>query len=152
MYPGMSGRSAGGRKCQTDDVSPHAEGWALRVSKISPPPPLPAPPSPLFLSPPQKNGAFANQFHEDNHCVTPDGNYYSFSACNASNLATTVFQTKNNTLYSDQGPAAWGKTCGVETFEEWQALGQDAGSTTAMTPSIPDLIAMGAAKTLGKGA
>lgn len=150
MYPGMSGRSAGGRKCQTDDVSPHAEGWALHASKNTvhfTPPSFPPPPSP-----PQKNGAFANQFHENNHCVTPDGDYYSFSACNASNLATTVFQTKNNTLYSDSGPAAWGKTCGVETFEEWQALGQDAGSTTATTPSIPDLIAMGAAKTLGKGA
>ena len=112
-YPGLRGRSAGGRKCQTDD-----------------------------------NGEFAEQYHEGNVCATPEGDYYSFSGCNASNLATTVFVTRNNTLLSDTGAAAWGGTCGVSAFSAWQALGQDAGSSTGTTPSIAELISKGAAKTL----
>ena len=113
LYPGLPGRSAGGRKCQTDD-----------------------------------NGEFAEQFHENNVCATPDGDFYSFSRCNTTNLATTVYVTKNNTLFADSGASAWAKTCGSASFEEWQALGQDAQSTTAVTPSVAELIALGAAKTL----
>ncbi len=113
LYPGISGRSAGSRKCQTDD-----------------------------------NGQFAEQFHENNVCATPEGAYYSFSHCNTSDLATTVYITRNNTLFSDTGAGAWGGSCGSSTFAAWQALGQDAQSHTAATPPVAQLIALGAAKTL----
>ncbi len=113
LYPGHSGRSAGNRKCQTDD-----------------------------------NGQFAEQYHENNVCATSDGAYYSFSGCNTSNLATTVYITRNNTLLADSGAGAWAGTCGASNFSVWQALGQDALSHTAPTPPVAQLIAMGAAKTL----
>jgi hypothetical protein len=113
LYPGQSGRSAGGRKCQTDD-----------------------------------NGQYAVQFHENNVCATADGSYYSFSRCNTSNLATTVYATRNNTLLADAGASAWAGTCGTANFSDWQELGQDAQSHTGVTPPVAQLIAMGAAKTL----
>ncbi len=113
MYPGLGGRSAGGRKCQTDD-----------------------------------NGQFAEQYHEGNFCATHDGAFYSFSHCTASDLATTVYVTRNNTLVADGGAGAWAGTCGVANFSAWQVLGQDAQSTTGATPPVPQLIALGAAKAL----
>ena len=111
LYPGIAGRSAGGRKCQTDD-----------------------------------NGEFAEQFHEGNTCATADGDFYSFSNCNAGNLATTVYVTANNTLLSDTGNFA--PPCGVSSFSAWQQLNQDAGSSVQTTPDIATLIALGAAKVL----
>jgi hypothetical protein len=115
LYPGLSGRSSGGRKCQTDD-----------------------------------NGVFANQYHKNNFCATHDGDFYSFSKCTTTNLATSVYVTKNNTLVSDEG-ASFSQNCGqLLTFAEWQALGQDAGSRVGVTPSVEELIAIGAAKVLAK--
>lgn len=112
LYPGIDGRSSGGRRCQTDD-----------------------------------NGVFAEQFHENNACATADGAFYSFSDCTPANLATTVYVTRNNSLLSDTG--AFAAPCGVNNWTTWQALGQDAGSSVAATPSVAALIALGAAKVLG---
>jgi hypothetical protein len=114
LYPGTSTRSAGNRRCQTDD-----------------------------------NGVFANQYHKGNTCTSADGAFYSFSKCSTTNLDTTVYVTANNTLLADAG-AAFSQDCGVALdFASWQALGQDAGSTTGVTPSVAELIALGAAKVLG---
>jgi hypothetical protein len=92
------------------------------------------------------NGQFANQFHVGNTCTSADGAFYSFSGCqlNPGNLNTTVYRTGNNTLLADEG-TAFNTVCGQPcTFAQWQALGQDAGSTTGVTPSVTRLIAMGA--------
>ena len=114
LYPGTAGRSAGNRRCQTDD-----------------------------------NGVFANQYHASNICATADGAFYSFSDCKTTNLNTTVYRTRNNTLFADAG-ANFAQTCGENLdFAAWQALGQDAESTTTTTPSVAELIALGAAKVLG---
>ena len=110
LYPGLSGRSAGNRKCQTDD-----------------------------------NGEFANSYHQGNTCVTVDGDFYSFSGCSTSNLATTVYTTANNTLLSDPGASFQGP-CGTTSFAQWQSLGQDTGSRTGTTPDVDALIAMAAAR------
>lgn len=117
LYPGTGGRSAGDRRCQTDD-----------------------------------NGVFALQYHESNVCTSADGRFYSFSDCNATssppNLNTTCYHTRNNTLFADAG-ASFMQSCGAAlSFDEWQALGQDAGSVAGPTPPIPALIALGAAKVL----
>jgi hypothetical protein len=112
LYPGVDGRSAGNRRCQTDD-----------------------------------NGQFAEQRHYGNTCTSADGDFYSFSNCqlNEANLNQTVYLTANNTLYSDAG-SSFSTVCGqAATFAQWQALGQDVGSTNLQTPPIADLIAMGAA-------
>ena len=114
LYPGISGRSAGGRKCQTDD-----------------------------------NGVFAEQYHRNNVCATADGNFYSWNNCKGSNVNSTVYVTRNNTLLSD-APAKFSEACpdGL-TFAQWQALGQDVGSRVGVTPDVATLVAMGAAKVLG---
>ena len=106
LYPGLQGRSAGNRRCQTDD-----------------------------------NGVFAEQFHEGNTCVTADGDFYSFSGCTPSNLATTVYVTRNNTLLSDAG-ASFQPPCGTSSWAQWQSLGQDAGSRTGTTPDVATLMQM----------
>ncbi len=113
LYPGITNRSAGNRRCQTDD-----------------------------------NGVFATQYHRDNVCASSDGGFYSFSRCNATNLATTVYVTANNTLLADAGAPPFSALCGAADFGAWQALGQDAGSRVGATPSVADLIALGAAKVL----
>ncbi len=113
LYPGTAGRSAGDRRCQTDD-----------------------------------NGVFANQYHANNICATADGAFYSFSDCSTTNLATTVYRTRNNTLFADAG-ANFSQNCGTRLdFAAWQALGQDAESVTTTTPSVAELVAIGAAKVL----
>ncbi len=115
LYPGLSGRSAGNRRCQTDD-----------------------------------NGVFANQYFQNNYCATNDGDFYSFSKCTTTNLATTVYVTRNNTLVADAG-ASFSQNCGgALTFAQWQALEQDVGSTTGVTPSAAELVDIGAAKVLSK--
>ena len=72
--------------------------------------------------------------------------FYSFSGCSAdpNTLNTTVYVTANNTLYADQG-VVFTQGCKQQlTFAQWQALGQDTGSTTDVTPDVPTLIAIGA--------
>ena len=113
LYPGTSGRSAGGHRCQTDD-----------------------------------NGVFAEQFHLGNICATEDGRVLDFAGCNAGNVNSTAYATAYNTYLVDSGSALQGP-CGTGTFEEWQSLGQDVGSTVALTPSVEALISLGAAKVLG---
>jgi hypothetical protein len=112
LYPGISGRSAGNRRCQTDD-----------------------------------NGEFANSYHTGNTCTSSDGDFYSFSGCssNPDNLATTVYVTANNTLLADAGQAFTQSCNQTLSFEQWQALGQDAGSATSETPDVQTLISLGAA-------
>ena len=115
LYPGIDGRSAGNRRCQTDD-----------------------------------NGEFAEQYHEGNTCTSADGIFYTFAGCSADpdNLNTTVYVTAGNTLYADPG-ATFTQTCNQTlTFEQWQALGQDQGSSVAVTPNVTELIALGANKIL----
>jgi hypothetical protein len=114
LYPGIASRSAGSRKCQTDD-----------------------------------NGQFAVQFHEGNVCATADGDFYSFSGCTQANLASSVYVTSGNTLLADAtSPTPFASTCGVANFSAWVALSQDAGSKLGVTPSVDELILLGAAKVL----
>jgi hypothetical protein len=114
LYPGIDGRSAGNRRCQTDD-----------------------------------NGQFAVQFHENNICTITDGAFYSFSGCeNNGSINQTVYHTRNNTLLSDPG-SSFAQPCSApQTFSGWQALGQDEQSIAAVTPSVPELIALGSALVL----
>ena len=93
------------------------------------------------------NGEFANSYHGGNTCTSADGGFYSFSKCSAdpNNLETTVYRTSNNTLFSDAG-SNFSITCNQTlTFEQWQALGQDVNSITGVTPSVSELIDIGAA-------
>ena len=85
------------------------------------------------------NGVFANQYFTNNTCFT-DGAFYSFSQCTTADLATTVYRTARNRLYAPR--AAWAATCGVGSFAEWQALGQDRGSRLAPTPSVEEIVAL----------
>ena len=91
------------------------------------------------------NSVFQNQYHMDNHCVTQDGTFYSmggFDTCTRVNVTPHVFQTFNNTLYSEtsnfsNGPCA--------SFAAWQAAGQDRESRVLPMPTIVDVVAMGRA-------
>ena len=112
LYPGTSGRSAGGHRCQTDD-----------------------------------NGVFAEQFHLGNTCATNDGRILDFANCNRGNVNSTAYVTRANSYLVDAGAVLQGP-CGTASFADWQSLGQDQGSVVGVTPSVADLIAMGAAKVM----
>ena len=104
LYPGIDSRSAGARRCQTDD-----------------------------------NGVFANQYFTANKCFEADGEFYTFSSCTSSNLATTVYQTRDNAFYADDN-GTFAPPCGVDGgLAAWQALGQDAGSTVRTTPALDEI-------------
>ena len=93
------------------------------------------------------NGEFANQFHLGNTCTSADGQFYSFSGCTSTNLASSVYVTANNTLLSDANSPPFAQNCAGElSFAQWQALGQDAGSSVGTTPDVPTLIAAAKAK------
>jgi len=85
-------------------------------------------------------------------CVNNGGHYYSsaFTKCSADpdNLNVTVYRTFNNSLLADGGGHFWQKCNQTLTWTQWQLLGQDAGSTLGETPSVDELVAMGAAKVL----
>jgi len=91
---------------------------------------------------------YANQHYAGNVCASEDGRVLDFSGCTAANVNTTAYETAQNTYLVDAGAALQGP-CGTGTFTAWQALGQDAGSSVAQTPSVAALIALGAAKVLG---
>ena len=93
------------------------------------------------------NGEFANSYHLGNTCTSADGDFYSFSGCTSTNLATSVYVTANNTLLSDAGSPPFVQDCSAKlSFAQWQALGQDAGSSVGTTPDVPTLIAAAKAK------
>ena len=105
LYPGIDSRSAGARRCQTDD-----------------------------------NGVFAFQYFTANKCFEADGEFYTFSSCTSSNLATTVYQTRGNTFYADDN-GTFAPPCGVDGgLAAWQALGQDVGSTVRTTPALDEIM------------
>lgn len=87
------------------------------------------------------SGTFARQFYRGNVCLSADGSFFNFGGCNASNLASTVYRTSQNTFYSPN--ATFTPPCGVEGgFAGWQALGQDSGSVVRPTPPLVDVVAL----------
>ena len=48
------------------------------------------------------NSAFQDMYHDNNHCFTQDGSFYSMNVakCDAVDIDPHVYQTFNNTLYS----------------------------------------------------
>lgn len=97
------------------------------------------------------NGVFANQYHEDNTCTSADGDFYTFSGCSLGpSINTTVYHTARNSLYTDTGSSFAQKCPGPVPFSSWQGAGQDEGSSTSITPTIQELMSMGAA-VLAKG-
>eukprot|EP00038_Savillea_parva_P031470 m.86905 g.86905 ORF g.86905 m.86905 type:complete len:585 (-) comp9682_c0_seq2:137-1891(-) len=88
------------------------------------------------------NSVFQNQYHDNNHCVTVDGTFYTMNikSCDAATIDPHVYQTFNNSLYSvganfSNGPCT--------SFSQWQGAGQDRGSQVLPEPSISDIVAMG---------
>lgn len=125
----------------------------------------------LLSSCPAPKSQFANSYHTGNTCTSADGDFYSFSGCSANpnNLNSTVYRSEhalylrtsppmqcwaslyrlpraagNNTLLADVG-STFSITCNQTlSFAQWQALDQDVGSSTGITPSVPELIDLGA--------
>lgn len=85
----------------------------------------------------------ANGVYWGNRCIEQDGLMYKFSGCNPKAPVTTTYFTYNNTHYSSSG---FNLPCGngpALTFAQWQALGQDAGSTVSSNvPSVGQLVTM----------
>ena len=48
------------------------------------------------------NKVFQEQYHDNNHCITQDGVFYSMgiSKCDGADIDPHVYQTWNNTLYA----------------------------------------------------
>eukprot|EP00656_Telonema_subtile_P039161 TRINITY_DN4429_c0_g1_i1.p1 TRINITY_DN4429_c0_g1~~TRINITY_DN4429_c0_g1_i1.p1 ORF type:complete len:518 (+),score=96.96 TRINITY_DN4429_c0_g1_i1:1085-2638(+) len=88
------------------------------------------------------NKVFQSQYHDNNHCVTADGVFYTMdiTACNESVIDPHVYQTFNNTLYSPNSTFQNGP---CQSFEAWQAEGQDRLSTVQPYPTIDQMVAMG---------
>lgn len=92
------------------------------------------------------NGQFALQYHEGNTCAVSDGDFYSFANCKPDgSLNQTVYYTANNTLLADEGTQFALSCSQTLSFSQWQALGQDVGSTVQTTPAVPQLVGMLAA-------
>ena len=90
------------------------------------------------------NGMFANQYYHNNTCLTTDGKFLNFPRCNASNrsdIGVHVFQTEYNTYLAPNSTFIEG-SCGNLSLQEWQALGQDHGSTAGPVPPIEGIIAL----------
>jgi hypothetical protein len=62
------------------------------------------------------------------------------TACNASAINPSVFETWNNTLYS---PSTTFSNGPCDTFAKWQGQGQDKGSTVIPMLSVPEIVALG---------
>lgn len=89
------------------------------------------------------NSVFQNQYHDNNHCITQDGFFYTMNfrgSCTAHDIDPHVYQTFNNTLYSPNKVFAQGA---CSSFEEWQKAGQDRGSVVLPLPDIPTILEMG---------
>ena len=85
------------------------------------------------------------RFHDNNHCVTQDGQAYSmggFQHCTAGDVTPHVFQTFNNTFYSAGANFSNGACA---SFAAWQAAGQDRGSRVLPMPTVAEIVAMGRA-------
>jgi hypothetical protein len=82
----------------------------------------------------------ANGQYYGNRCVEQDGKMYSFAGCNPKAPITSTYMTYNNTHYA----TSWQLNCQNSlSFEQWQALGQDAGSTVSSNvPSVGQLVTM----------
>jgi hypothetical protein len=86
---------------------------------------------------PTTDPAFANQYFHNNTCLTQDGEPYSFSGCSsgAPAISGSVFATEFNTFLSPN--ATFSEPCKDPLdLAQWQALGQDRGSTTGSTPDL----------------
>ena len=97
---------------------------------------------------------FGNQYHDNNHCFTTDGDFYSmggWTECQPGGghgPEGHVFQTWNNTFYSPK--AVWGQQKNphpypCKDFAAWQATGQDRGSVVKDLPGTAEIVAMGKA-------
>ena len=74
------------------------------------------------------NGVFANQYYQNNFCVTWDGVPYSFSHCHPP-FNQTVYATFNNTFFAPN--MSFTVDCDnmdYTTLAAWQAAGQDQQS------------------------
>ena len=93
------------------------------------------------------NGVFANQYYHNNTCLTSDGKFLDFSGCKApqSNIDQHVYHTEYNTYLAPNSTFVE-DSCGGLSLKQWQALGQDHGSTTGPVPSVDGVISMAKAK------
>ena len=84
------------------------------------------------------NHMFPTLFPLCSYCVTSTNAVYSFSGCSASNVNTSSYHTYSNQLFTNDGTF---NVCGVNSFKQWQSLGQDAGSMLSSTPTIAQMVA-----------
>jgi len=89
------------------------------------------------------NGIFANQFYQNNQCITMDGEPYTWGRCDPNRLNNTVYHTSSNIFYSPD--EKYQQTCGSKTynFPDWTKAKQDAKSTLANLPTNDEIVTMG---------
>jgi hypothetical protein len=76
-----------------------------------------------------------------NKCVlsTAGGTYMDLGSCTPDATLANRMLLGNNTVYTPDGKAT--VTCGKGySFEAWEALGVDAGSTIQTLPTTPEII------------
>jgi hypothetical protein len=74
--------------------------------------------------------------------MVQDGRFYSFSGCEPARIDDIVFHTWINTLYAPN--RTFLQSCGQDlNFSQWQALGQDSGSTVRMPLSVSEIVSLG---------
>ena len=103
------------------------------------------------------SGVFANQYHDNNHCFTSDGIFYSngnMRNCDSGDITGKVYETFGNKLYSGGNvPPANFSTYNAppcDEFSEWQAAGQDRGSQILPLPSAEEIVAIGRRVLMGQ--
>lgn len=96
------------------------------------------------------SGTFGNSYHDNNHCFTSDGIFYSdgkMRSCTKGGISGDVYQTFDNKLYSGgnvpPGNFSAFNAAPCTDFSEWQAAGQDTGSQMLPLPSAEEIVAIG---------
>lgn len=72
----------------------------------------------------------------NNTCFIHSSDVYEFGSCDATNWEQLVPLTKNNRFFTDDGTAQFKCGSSTMTLQQWQAMGEDVGSTVSGAATV----------------
>jgi hypothetical protein len=76
----------------------------------------------------------------NNTCFIHSSDVYEFGSCTVDNWQPLVPLTKNNRFYTDDGTAQFKCGGSTMTLQQWQAIGEDLGSTVSGAASVETVV------------